>query len=337
MSYSKTQKLLHHIALSTSFMKEVTFDFEQLFLSESLEESMNQNHVFIMGLARSGTTAILNQLYSSGEFACLTYEDMPFIMAPNLWQKIYGKFIRKNKFKQERAHGDGIIIDISSPEAFEEVFWSTFEKNSRSNLEIKSVDDDLKENFQRFICSILTKDKKNRYLSKNNSNIVRLNLIRGIFPKAIILLPFRDPLQHANSLLNQHKRFCESQKNDVFIKKYMNWLGHNEFGLGYIPYSRIACEYNNPQVLDHWLEQWFLVHQKLLSDLENDRRNILLVNYEKLCENPEKIWQQITSQLSINYNIPDFVLSKKEINESYSENILKKCQILFEKLLNKSV
>ena len=47
----------------------------------------SDDHVFVSGLARSGTTALLNALYQSGTFASLSYDDMPFILAPNFGQK----------------------------------------------------------------------------------------------------------------------------------------------------------------------------------------------------------------------------------------------------------
>ena len=51
------------------------------------------------------------------------YADMPFILAPNLWSKIN---LNHQTELSERAHGDGILINSESPEAFEEVFWKTF-------------------------------------------------------------------------------------------------------------------------------------------------------------------------------------------------------------------
>ena len=107
----------------------------------------------------------------------------------------------------ERAHGDGIRISVESPEAFEEVFWMTFSEN----------DDHTEEKFKRYIQLINNKYSKNRYLSKNNQNVKRLNLISKIFPKSKFLFPFRDPIQHANSLLFQHQRSIEHSKKRYFL------------------------------------------------------------------------------------------------------------------------
>ena len=64
------------ICLSSQFMREV-IDFESTFL---LIQMTVKEHVFITGLARSGTTILLNALYKSNIFASLTYSDMPFVL-----------------------------------------------------------------------------------------------------------------------------------------------------------------------------------------------------------------------------------------------------------------
>ena len=89
------------------------------------------------------------------------------------------------------------------------------------------------------------KYKKERYLSKNNQNIKRVELINSIFSKSKILIPFREPIQHAYSLLTQHKKFIEDSKNDKFISKYMKWIGHTEFGPNYIPVHNENIKFHN--------------------------------------------------------------------------------------------
>ena len=49
-----------------------------------------------------------------------------------------------------------------------------------------------------------------RYVSKNNANIARIPLIARLFPDAIILVPFRNPMDHAGSLLRTHLLFHPS-------------------------------------------------------------------------------------------------------------------------------
>ena len=131
-NYSWLEQKLHKFALSSQFMREVTFDFESTNISSSRETG---DHVFITGLARAGTTILLNALYKSNIFASLSYADMPFVLAPNLWSKI--SFKKKDLKLKERAHGDGIKVSTDSPEAFEEVFWKTFAEEEYEELEDK--------------------------------------------------------------------------------------------------------------------------------------------------------------------------------------------------------
>ena len=219
-NYTWLQQKLHKFALSSQLIREVTFDLESSIYSSN---ENNDEHVFVMGLARSGTTVLLNALYESHEFASLTYEDMPFILAPNIWNKINFKKKDINFFK--RAHGDGLKVSLESPEAFEESFWMTFDQTEKDTL----------KKFKNYVNLISHKYNKYRYLSKNNQNIKRVELISKTFPNAKILIPFRHPLQHAYSLFVQHKKFINFSKEDKFISNYMKWIGHSEFGPNYIP------------------------------------------------------------------------------------------------------
>ena len=134
-NYNWFQQKLHKLALSTKFMREVAFDFETSYLHYSKEDN-NKKNIFITGLARSGTTILLNAIYKSNLFGSLTYSDMPFILAPNLSSKL--NINKTNLEFRERAHGDGITISINSPEAFEEVFWHTFEDNDEYEIKFST-------------------------------------------------------------------------------------------------------------------------------------------------------------------------------------------------------
>ena len=55
-NYSWLEQKLHELALSSQFMREITFEFENSKISTF---NGKNNHVFITGLARSGTTILL--------------------------------------------------------------------------------------------------------------------------------------------------------------------------------------------------------------------------------------------------------------------------------------
>ena len=313
-NYSWLEQKLHQLALSSQFMREVTFDFESTNISSSSE---TENHIFITGLARAGTTILLNALHKSNLFASLSYSDMPFVLAPNLWSKI--SFNKRYSELKERAHGDGIKVSTESPEAFEEVFWKTFADEEREELE---------EKFRVYIENILRKYKKERYLSKNNQNIRRIEMISSIFTKSKILIPFREPIQHANSLLTQHKKFIEDAKNEKFISKYMKWIGHREFGPDYIPIHHQNLNFSNDLEINHWIEQWYLTYSDTFLSLKN-KKNIHFISYEKLCLNKD-YWFEIQKLLKMKEQYEfEFRESKKDISYNIDRGLKKKVMSLY--------
>lgn len=317
-NYSWLQKKLHQFALSSKFIREVTFDAERSLIRTNKDSG---NHVFVVGLARSGTTILLNALYKSNEFASLLYEDMPFVLAPNLWSKLL--FNKQDINLVERAHGDSIKISMESPEAFEEVFWMTFSES----------DNDAQEKFRTYVQIINKKYQKNRYLGKNNQNIRRLDLISKTFTKSYILIPFRNPLQQAHSLLSQHKRFINNSKKDRFISNYMRWIGHTEFGPNYIPIHQKDLTYKNDMDINHWIEQWYLSYMNCYKTLEF-KDNVRFISYEELCSSKE-YWFDILKMLKIErtYNY-EFKESQKDIHIKVDENIANKALSLYMDLSN---
>jgi len=314
-NYSWLEQKLHKFALSSQFMREVTFDFESTNNISSSSET--GDHVFITGLARAGTTILLNALYKSNIFASLSYADMPFVLAPNLWSKI--SFKKKDLELQERAHGDGIKVSTDSPEAFEEVFWKTFAEEN---------DDELEEKFSIYVRNILSKNKKERYLSKNNQNIKRVKLINSIFSNSKILIPFREPIQHAYSLLSQHKKFIEVSKKDKFISKYMKWIGHTEFGPNYIPINNQNLSFHNDLEINHWIEQWNLTYRNAFQSLKN-KKNVHFISYEKLCLNKD-YWFQIQRLIKIEEQYDfEFRESKKDISHDIDRELKEKVMSLY--------
>ena len=128
-NYSNIQKFLHDFVLSKKIINKSLFELEKIIYLKN-QDINNQSHVFITGLPRSGTTSLLNFLFSSDEYASLTYNNMPFIMSPN-FSKLFHK---KNITKKERVHGDGITYDFNSPEALDEIFFDNNEDFVKNEL-----------------------------------------------------------------------------------------------------------------------------------------------------------------------------------------------------------
>lgn len=303
-NYSGIQKFLHDFVLNKKFINKSLFELEKIIFLKK-KNIKNQLHVFITGLPRSGTTSILNFIYSSNKFASLTYRNMPFVLSPNL-SKIINK--KKNILNKDRLHADGITFDLNSPEAFDEIFFNNDEKFIQSEL-------------LNYLQLILLSEKRDKYLSKNNLNFKKINLINSILPNSIFLIPIREPLQHSYSLLNQHLHFSELQKKDDFIRRYMNYLGHNEFGLNHKPWKNLV-NYNNFNDINYWLEQWSLFYENIFEKYQYNN-NCFFVIYEKLTNQDyiHTLLKKINLDKTENLNLNSFKNSnKKEIDISYDKN-----------------
>ena len=148
--YSFLEKCLHKIIFNSNKVQSILYDLEKKYY---LKKEKNSKHLFISGLPRSGTTTLLNLLYNNGQFASLIYKDMPFILSPNIWNKLNKK--SKNIVEVERVHQDGIKFSTESPEAFEEVFWKHILKKSYISekfLQLHEISNENVENFQKSDC-----------------------------------------------------------------------------------------------------------------------------------------------------------------------------------------
>ena len=318
-NYSIFQKFLHDLLLRNNFIKKSLYEIEKIcFLKEGGSQIKNEVHVFITGLPRSGTTALLNFLYDTNQFSSYTYADMPFIVASNLFSKIK---IRTNTHKKERLHQDGILYDLNSPEAFDEIFFSTFNES------------EIKEELLNFISLFLLKKRHKRYLSKNNLNYRRINLIQSILPNSIFLIPFRKPLQHAYSLLSQHKNFIKYQNQDDFIRRYMSYLGHNEFGINHKSWNTPEL-YSDYIDLNYWLEQWVIFYENF-NYKHKKLKNCCFVCYENLKSNDNiKFLIQILN-LNKKSNF-QFKIKQKEIPYKYDHGLYLRAEEVYDALVSYS-
>jgi Sulfotransferase family len=294
--YSPLDKLLHHLALGSRMRAEILHDFERNVFLKSAPPDEGR-HVFVTGLARAGTTIVMREVHSSGAFGSLTYADMPFVLAPNFWHGLSAKG-RTPGARTERAHGDGIEVDLHSPEALDEVYWRIFSGSDyirAGSLVPHEPSEGQIQGYRNFIRLVLRRTGKRRYLSKNNNNLLRLASLAAAFPDAITLVPIRHPLDHARSLLRQHRRFLQS---DAFTRAYMGWLAHHEFGATHRPFvfdGETAT--GDPLSLEYWLAYWIAVHHRI-ERLEREHANIQLVPYDALISDAH-IWPAIAKRIEI--------------------------------------
>jgi hypothetical protein len=301
--YNFLSRTLHRFALGTRLMGQVSLDMEEMLAVGGPAPEIVQP-VFISGLARSGSSILLGSLYQSQQFRSLTYRDMPFVLMSGVWRKLsYG--FRTQREATERAHADRLMVDYDSPEAFEEVFWQTFcgeQYISKDRLVPHGATKAIRTNFKKFVGHVINSrdiESRSRYLSKNNNNLLRLPTVKKVFPDAIILIPFREPLQHALSLLRQHTQFSQLHSEDKFSLDYMNWLGHYEFGLGHKHYvyseeSKLAAMDCNH--IDYWLQCWLETYQYALHSSPADA---VFLGYEQLCASSDEAFTKLFGVLNL--------------------------------------
>lgn len=301
-NYSFLERTLHRVALGSNTIAEASFDFEQSLFRPA---EVGGRHVFVAGLARSGSTVLMRRFHASGQFRSLQYSDMPFVLMPGMWRRMRGA--GRSGEQQQRAHGDGLLVDFESPESLEEVFWRIFTGNRYIRdhyLRPGDMPEDIVERFRTYVGLILATSDSQRYLSKNNNNILRLDTIRKAFPEALLLIPFREPLAQADSLRRQHRRFLEIHQQDKFALQYMQWLGHHEFGGDHRPFvfDDQPRKWTDPEQLEYWLESWVQCYRHLL---DTAPKQSVFVGYEALCDAPQENWQTLAKLAQIDAALPE--------------------------------
>ncbi|MDB5130963.1 MAG: Sulfotransferase family protein [Mucilaginibacter sp.] len=338
--YSAISRLLHRLALQSKSIAEMSFDVESMLVKEK-ETVFSDRYIFISGLARSGTTMLMRYLYETGIFRSLTYQDMPFVLMPNTWKQL-SHSAPATGFK-ERAHKDGIMVGFDSPEAFEEVFWRVFCGDQyilKDRLKLHTIDADVLAKFKTYVRNVLLSGEgpgQVRYLSKNNNNVLRFQYLQQCLPGSQIIIPFREPLQHAVSLLNQHKHFSKVQSKDKFSLDYMNWLGHFEFGLNQKSFDlddeetfTAMAQYNKADI-NFWLLNWKNYYRYV-----NDQHpaNSMFFNYEKFCLDPAGVLSRLFSELDIRAScthLQPFTPPAKPAGQ-FDKRLLEECNAIYKLL-----
>ena len=336
VSYSLGARLLHHLALASPALAEASFDLDQALGAGERGDATSGRHVFVAGLARAGTTVLMRCLFRSGAFRSLTYRDMPFVLAPNLWGRLERLGAREMD-AVERAHGDGLLVDFDSPEALEEVFWRVVcgdDYLRTDRLVPMTAGPEALERFRRYVAALLQRHPGKRYLSKNNNNLLRLPSLKRAFPQASVIVPFRAPLAQAASLQQQHQRFCSPEHDSAFTRRYMQWLAHHEFGPRHRPF--VLTGEKPPggpdDGLGYWLQAWIASYAFILDQAPADA---LFVSYERLCLEPEKVWPRLCAATDLASDDPGEALrAPRQVDSpAVDAELLGRADALHERLL----
>lgn len=305
--YGRLDRLLHRIAFRAGRAQEAMADVEKLLYRETLQSISLEESVFVTALPRSGTTILLELLWKTGRFASHTYQDMPFILCPLLWNRFSRRLAVKDT-PRERAHGDGLEISVKSPEAFEEMVWKHFWPDHYRDDHIRpwtAADrnpefDDFFEMHMRKVVALRRdgRSERLRYLSKNNLNIARLAAPFRALRGGTFLVPFREPLQQAASTLQQHRRFSKIHESQEFVYRYMTAIGHHEFGKGLKPVDFGGWLEGAPSAdrLEFWVRYWIAAYRHVL---EHAGPSTVLLSYRRLTDEPEDALARLAEVLGL--------------------------------------
>lgn len=258
--------------------------------------------VYIAGLARAGSTVLLEILHDSGRFASQRYADYPLLWTPYWWNRLRQRLPAPAAAPTQRAHGDRIEVTVDSPEAFEEPLWMHFFPGRHDPaldqvLEAGAGDGRFAPFYRSHIAKLLAVHGRERYLAKGNYNLARLPFLLGLFPDARFIVPVRDPVAQVASLLKQDRLFCAAAAADRAIDQHLRRTGHFEFGPGKraenVGDDRaaavIAAAFAAGDTVDGYARQWQLSYGWLADRLQRDpalAAAVHLVDYDALCRAP---------------------------------------------------
>ena len=163
-----------------------------------------KNSIFIISVARSGTTALTTKMIAQKGFSGLVYEHLPFSLCPELIG-----FFRKRKYvENKRLHSDKNFQNNNTSDALDEpmmVILDHWKDDFHFLMELESWHNRLAQSL-----------KSTTLVFKNNNNFRRLNKLVK-YDKAKFIVVFRDPIKTANSLKANHKLFNDFAKKDEFF------------------------------------------------------------------------------------------------------------------------
>jgi hypothetical protein len=278
-------------------------DLESSAHREQLDATRIDRPFYVAGIARSGSTILLELMAGRAGVATHRYRDFPPIYTPLFWNRAFAQVYRSDAPPAERAHKDRILVTPDSPEAMEEVLWMRFFPGVHDEA-VSQVLDAATTNpaFERFyvdhLKKILLVRGGQRYLSKGNYNLTRFAYLLKMFPDARFIVPVRDPRWHIASLMKQHRLFDAEERRDPRILKHMERAGHYEFGLNRrvinvgdsAAAQSIAALWRDGQEVRGWARYWAMLYGFVVAQQERDsavRQASLIVRYEDLCDQAE--------------------------------------------------
>jgi hypothetical protein len=284
-------------------------NLETRLLADEIAERPVEQPIYVSGLARSGTTILLEVLSRHDAVVTHRYKDYPPIFTPYLWNRLLERMPQQQAKAVERTHADGIMVTPESPEALEEILWMAFfpcihDSSASAVLDGATTNSEFESFYRSHISKLLRVRGGTRYLSKGNYNITRLEYLLKLFPDARFVIPVREPLWHIASLMRQHALFCEGERGNPRALEHMRRVGHFEFGLDRRPINAadpsciaaVTAAWEQGDEVTGWALYWSHIYGYVADRLEANQRlkeATLVMRFEDLCHSPRQTIQQV--------------------------------------------
>ncbi len=289
-------------------------DLESWVLKAELQDISVRQPIYVSSLPRSGTT-ILSEILSQHPDTCHhSYADFPGVFTPYWKHWIRQRQLFKPEQKTERAHGDRILINEDSIDAFEEVLWMYFYPKMHGQGLSRQIERPLSDAFKQFYTDHIKKHllikKQSRYLAKANYNSNRIRQLLALFPDARFLVPVRHPLNHVASLMKQHQLFLQAGQRNRQIDRQLAASGHFEFGRlrevvvmdeSTTP-QNILTQFNAGNDCAAWASYWRYFYQSLWDLKHQDdglNQAVKFVRFEDLCQDSDDCLEQVFKHLEV--------------------------------------
>ncbi|MEM1111535.1 MAG: sulfotransferase [Pseudomonadota bacterium] len=298
-------------------------------LQEELREIEVRQPIYIAGLARSGSTILLEILNDVPQTASHRYCDFPYLFTPYWTYWMQRRLGVSGSNKTERAHADRLQVSQTSPEAMEEVLWMHFfpglhDRGAERGLVDLAIDNGFAQFYREHIQKLLLARGESRYLAKGNYNLGRLERLLSLFPDARFLVPVRRPVEHIASLVKQQQLFQRATTENPKVAHYLSWVGHFEFGIYRQPMAEgdsaaeiRACWREGDEVRG-WALTWRNAYESVAARCSANptlAKQTFFVRYEDLCRDSEQTLALVLAHCDLDPR------SLRQLSERYAQSL----------------
>ncbi len=285
-------------------------NIESWLVRNEIEQAPIDKPIYISGLARSGTSVLIEIVASHPQVMTHQYRDFPFLFIPYWWRQTLERSAQPVGAAVERAHGDRLMVTSQSPEAMEEMLWMAYfrrlhDPHGCSALDTATTNAAFERFYRDHIRKLLLISGRKRYASKGNYNLTRMVYLQRLFPDARFVLPVRRPREHIASLMKQHQLFGAAARRHPRSVAHLDRVGHFEFGVHrhcINPDARsdviesIETLWRQGEEVRGWARYWANLYRWVNAQLQSNeslRRSTLIVRYEDMCDRAPEMLRRL--------------------------------------------